>query len=295
MAYDLSKLVNLKTLPDGWQCQCVQCAREGKDLKGRNHLKIYRSGAFNCCVDSSSEHNRAIKAILKGDGSEPDIEYIEQAPKLEVEKIYPDSVLDKLIPDYSYWIKRGIRADIVKSLECGIAPPDETGPMSGRSIFPLRNLDGKIVAFTGRVVIENSIAKKWMHFRPVSRALWPWKVSGPIIERTKTAVLLESPGDTLSCLSYDIKPVLCIFGLNMPSLMIATLVASGVNRVFISLNRDSDPRKGQAAADKIARKLAPFISDIQVRLPKVNKDWGEAILTKEGRADLDAFKQEIES
>ena len=294
MAFDLSKLVNVKPLSNGWQAQCPICAQNGRDLHGKNHLRLYRSGAYNCAVYSGDrQHNSLIKAFLGG-GSE-EIEYIDQQERPKTAKVYPDSILDSLIKDYSYWIKRGMKEEVIRALECGVAPQDEKGPLSGRSIFPLRNPDGKISAFTGRLVIENSIGKKWIHLNPVSKVVWPWKVSGPEIERTKTAVLLESPGDTLSCLSHDIKPVICLFGLNIFDLTIATLVGAGVNLVFVSLNRDKDPRKGQAAADKIARKLSSFISDVRIRLPNPPyKDWGECSEGGEaGAKELAGFRSEI--
>lgn len=293
MGYVVSKLVNAKRTSDGgWQCQCPACALNKRDLHGKNHLRIYKSGAFHCAVDNSPEHNRSIKSILGGGTGELDVEYLQPEP-LKMDVTYPDSILDKLIPDYSYWAGRGIDVDIVKALECGLAPQDENGPLSGRTIFPLRNPDGKIAAFTARLVGENSFGKKWIHLKPVSKVVWPYRLSGPIIESTKTAVLVESPGDTLALLTSGIKPVICLFGLNLFDLTIATLIGAGVNRVFVSLNRDEDPRKGQAAADKVARKLSPFVSDVQIRLPKQPKDWGDALKTPEGLADLAAFKREI--
>ncbi len=293
MSYVVSKLVNAKRTSDGgYQCQCPACALNKRDLNGKNHLRIYKSGAFNCAIDNSPEHNRSIKSILGGGTGEPEVEYL-QPESLKLDRVYPDDILAGLIPDYSYWQGRGIDEGVVKSLENGIAPRDEKGPLSGRSVFPLRDPEGRILAWSGRLVIDSSFAAKWKHLGPVSRVVWPYKVSGPIIESTKTAVLVESPGDTLALLTSGIKPVICLFGLNLFDLTIATLIGAGVNRVFVSLNRDLDPRKGQAAADKVARKLYPFVSDIQIRLPQHPKDWGDALKTEEGRADLAAFKEEI--
>lgn len=293
---NLSKLVNVKKLSDGWQAQCPICAREGRDLNGKNHLRLYKSGAYNCAVNHGDPiHNSAIKAFLCGGGTQPEIEYIDQYEEPKIDKVYPDSVLERIVPDYSYWIGRGMNPEVLKALECGLAPADEKGPLSGRSVFPLRNPRGQISAFTGRLVIENSIGKKWIHLSPVSKVVWPWKLSGPEIERTKTAVLIESPGDTVACLSHGIKPVVCLFGLNLFSLTIGALVGAGVNRVFVSLNRDKDASKGQAAAERIKRKLESFVSDVRIRLPNEPwNDWGECAEGGEaGAAELARFREEI--
>jgi len=204
--------------------------------------------------------------------------------------------LTKLSPDVSYWIKRGMREDVLRKLECGLAPKDEAGKLSGRSVFPLRDLQGRIAGFSARLIDNSSFAPKWKHLSRVGgRLVYPWQVSGSFITESKTAVLVESVGDLVALLSRDINPVLCIFGLNLGDRVISTLVGAGVKRVRVSLNKDADARKGQAAADRIARKLSPFISDIQIRLPKVTKDWGDAIQTEEGRADMDDFRLEIQS
>ena len=298
MAYDLSRLVNVQVVADGWQAQCPVCASQQHDLKGKNHLRLYRSGAFSCVLHRNDpDHNRAIKSVLMGYGLNPDEDYIVQQPRLTVDKIYPDSVLSKVTPNHAYWIKRGMRESVLNSLECGLAPQDEKGPLTGRSIFPLRNPEGRIAAFTGRLVIDNSIAARWKHIGAVSKVVWPWRVSGSEIERTKTAILVESPGDTISLLCSDIKPVICLFGLNLFDLTVSHLIASGVNKVFVSLNRDADARKGQAAAARIAKRLEPFVGEVVVRLPSAPfKDWGACREAGEaGTAELTAFKREIES
>lgn len=293
-SYDLNKLECVRANPDGTkQARCPICfLRNGADKTG-NHLKVWQNGGFNCVVDQSPSHVAAIRSFLRGNGTD-DIEYIDPQPKLVSETIYPESSLATLIPDYSYWLKRGIREDVLKKLECGLASKETKGKLSGRTVFPLRNMDGKISGWSGRLVENNSFAPRWKHLGKLSHLVYSWQVSGPYIEKTKTAILVESVGDYLSLLSYDINPVICIFGLNIGDRVISTLIGASVNRVFISLNRDSDPRKGQAAADKIARKLSPFISDVRVRLPNGFKDWGDAIQGGEkGLAELKAFREEI--
>ncbi len=297
MSYDLSKLKGVKRQAGGTVvAQCPACAKENRD-QSCNHLSIKASGEFNCIVGSASDsnHNRFIRAFLL-DGATEEFEFISAQPEsIKMDRVFPDEILTKLIPDFSYWAGRGIEKEVLQPLENGLAPRDQKGALSGRSLFPLRNPDGRIIAFTGRLVVTNSLDKKWRHLGPVSKVVWPWRVSGPVIESTKTAILVESPGDTLALLSSDIKPVICLFGLNLFDLTISHLIGAGVNRVFVSLNRDADPRKGQAAADKIARKLNAFVPDVRIRLPNAPyKDWGDAKKDGEaGAAELKAFREEI--
>ena len=298
MSYDLSKLQCVKHNPDSSiSAACPVCRAQGSDKTG-NHLKIFKNGAFNCIVgsDGDPQHNRLIRQYLKGDGD--DIVFIDPEPKLTVEKIYPEDTLSRLVPDYSYWIGRGMRVDVLKRLENGIAPIGEKSKLSGRSLFPLRNMDGLIAGFSGRLVEENSFAPKWKHLAKISRLTYPWNVTGEAIRRRKVAVLTESIGDLLACLSHGIEPTLCIFGLNLNGLIISNMISANVKTVVVSLNRDEDASKGQAAAQRIREKLSNFWADenIVIRLPNGHKDWGKAAEGGEaGAAELAAFKKEIDA
>ena len=96
-------------------------------------------------------------------------------------------------------------------------------------------------------------------------------------------------------MSYDINECLCIFGLNLNGRIISTLIAHDVKTVVISLNRDSDPTKGQAAMDKIYQKLTNFWPEdkIILRLPPEGfKDWGECAEAAHSQG-FEAFKEEL--
>lgn len=276
MSIDTTKLENVRPTPNGFTCACPVCRKEGGDST-RSHLRVYTTGAFSCIkYQGDNLHNRKLRSILRGylDSTESaEVVYIE--PKLDVETVYPESTLSKLLPDYSYWLGRGMKEDVLRRLENGVAPLEERSKLSGRTIFPVRDLDGNIVGFSGRLLTDSSYAPRWKHLFKSGRAIYSWHVTGPDIIASKSCILVESIGDYLACLSHDIKPVLCIFGLNLNSVIISTLLAHDIKRVIISLNRDDDPRKGQAAAEKIAAKLGNFFTDVRIVLPPIGiKDWG---------------------
>lgn len=295
MKLDLSRLVNVKRQSDGSiLCQCPICAQHGHDKSGKNHLRVYRSGAFNCILHGKDkDHNRRIRAYLRNTslGDNPDEEYIDPEPTIKIDTVYPEESLKRLMPVYDYWIGRGAKPEVIRQLEGGLAPSDERSKLSDRFLFPVRGLDGRINGYIGRLVVENSFAPKWKNLVKTSRTVWPWNVTGESIKETKSVILVESPGDLIALLSNDIKNVLCIFGLNLNSKIISTLVANDIKHIIISLNRDDDPNKGQAAAEKIAAKLLTFWAPeaITIKLPPMGvKDWGCA--TQE---QINAFKMEI--
>ncbi len=283
-----SRLQCVRALPEGAiQAACPICRAQGRDAKGQ-HLKIWPAKTFHCIADDSTPHVAAIRKYLKG-GTIDDIEFIEPDPKLTEEVVYPENVLTKLIPDYTYWLGRGAREEVLKRLECGLAPKEERSKLSGRAVFPIRDMAGRLMGFSGRLVEPNSYAPNWKHMFKVSKAVYPWNISGPYIEGSKTCVIVESIGDMIALMGVGINNVICIFGLNMNNLIIGTLIAHDVRRVFVSLNNDGDMNKGNGAAAKIKRKLDGFISpeNVIIRLSRA-KDWGVAT-----HDELIAFRNEI--
>lgn len=297
MSLDLSRLTNVKATATGWTAQCPLCAAQGRDLKGRDHLGILRSGAFHCvlCSDAPGA-NANIRALARGDAV-TDIEYIDPEPRLTTERVYPESSLTTLLPDYSYWLKRGMKEEVLKALENGLAPQGEKGKLSGRSVFPIRDAQRRIVGFSGRLTGESSFAPKWKHLFRSGKAVYPAHLTGEAIRLTRTAVLHESLGDGLALLSHDIKPILCTWGLNLSGAIISYLVSADVRCVFCSPNRDADPRKGQAAAERWADRLSDFVPKVVIRLPEPPfEDWGECAEGGEaGAAELARFRAEVEA
>lgn len=295
MRLDLSRLEKVRRNADrSVTCRCPACAEDGHDTTG-NHLRIWLTGAFNCCIHGKdSHHNWRIRNLLRGTAPDdnPEEEFVDPEPEISMDKVYPEDSLSRLLPIYDYWINRGARPEVIRELEGGLAPSNERSKLSDRFLFPVRGLDGRINGYIGRLVVDNSFAPKWKNLVKTGRAVWPWNVSGPAIRATKTAVLVESPGDLISLRSNGVLNVLCIFGLHINSKIVSTLIANDVRRIVISLNRDDDPTKGQAAAERIADKLSVFWGEgaVQVILPPVGvKDWGASEVVH-----IQAFKSEID-
>lgn len=287
----LSKLTNLKVLSDGWVAQCPICAMQGHDLNGRNHLKIFRTGAFNCAkYGKDKAHNRAIRKFLLGDSVGNilnDIVYIDPEPKLESEKVYPSSILDKLVKDDSYWYGRNISTNVLAPLGGGLAPNEKKNKLSGRYIFPIYNSSNQIVGFSGRLIYDNSLAPKWKHLFKSSKVCWPLHVTRKHIQNKKSVVLLESIGDFLTLAENGIWNTLVLFGLNMNSKVLSAMIGLSVENIFISTNNDNRGQ-GLRAAEKIRTSLSSYFAyeNIHIVLPTKSNDWGEA-----SAEEIENFKQ----
>lgn len=288
---------------DYFQCRCPICALDGGDSL-KSHLRIYKTGAFVCAkfqkgevsdVDTTT-HNRLIRSLIRNDSSSDvaaEVVFIDPEPTIETDKVYPESVLSELVPDYSYWVGRGITPEVLMKLESGLAPSTMKGKLSGRYVFPIRSQTGHIMGFSGRLVGENSFAPVWKHLVRSSKCVYPLNVSGDSIRRNRRVVLVESIGDALSLMTAGIPEVLVLLGLSLNSRIMGALVAANPSRIFISTNNDLKGAKnwGELGAGKVHRKLKGLFNEerLIVRLPQQGNDWNST--TQEERL---AFKGEIE-
>lgn len=309
----MSRLHRVQRVSDGWTAQCPCCAAQGHDKTG-NHLRIWAAnGAFNCVVGSGDdevgrEHNRAIRRYIY-DGVSPDVvlslerSVVDPDPKLDADKVYPDSMLLKLKQDHSYWLNRGIREDVLRRLEGGVVPKDPPNKLSNRYVFPIRDPNSRqIVGWTGRLISDASFGPKWKHMLRAKRTIYPLHIVKPDIMRAKKVVLVESIGDMLALMSAGIPYCLVLFGLNLNSRLMGFLLAANLDEIVISTNNDAvrvgsdgaEYRPGQEAADKIARQIGAFLGDsrVRVRLPTTSKDWNDVLLG--GGDELVKFKAELE-
>jgi hypothetical protein len=295
------RLEGLRRNGDGtFQARCPACAAEGGDSQ-KQHLRIWPSSAFRCAkYGDDKTHNRVVRALIYAD-SDPDtlaaleVEFVDPEPKLEVEKVFPEEMLTKLTPNYRYWVGRGISEDVLRRMGGGLAPAEQKSKLAGRYVFPVRDTQGRIVGWTGRLVSDASFGPKHKHLVKASKVVFPIHVTGDAIRARRTVVLVESVGDMLSLLTHGVDCVLVLLGLNLNSRILGFLVAVNVQRVIISTNNDTIGRPesksaGNKAADKIRDKLVPFVGEdkVVIRLPTTAKDWNAAEVT-----EIEAFRHEV--
>jgi len=238
------------------------------------------------------EHNRQIYNYLyRGEDFEIEEqeEFIYRGTKL---KYYPEELLQKLIPDYNYWINRGIPPQIVSQFDGGLASKDEKGKLQGRYVFAIRNKDDKIVGWAGRLIEYSNFSPKWKNIGNKKQFIFPArKLSEQYIKEKKQVVVLESVGDALSCYKYGIKNIIVLFGVVPSSQLISYIISLGVKEIIISTNNDSAKNNvGNEAAEKIKRRLSLFFNSegIKIILPS-KKDWNES-----DEQEILEFKKKLE-
>ena len=299
MPLDTSKLVNYKPSGGGKAtAQCPVCALAGSDLKGKNHLVLFSSGAYGCAVDNSSEHSKAIWRLVgagvSGEYSAEAMYAPAEEPQLEIPQTWPLSVLDRLMKDHSYWEGRGVSTEIMEEFRGGVAT---TGYFDGRYVIPIFNPEQTlIVGFTGRLIKKENLTEwekkvRWKH--KGVKADWIWGGLDDI-ESSRRAILVESPGDLLALRQHGVRDTICIFGTAMSQVVLGQLITLNPSQIIISTNMDEGKiiggvkrYPGQEAAEKIRKALTPFFDPdmIVTRHPEAGtKDWGEATAEQIRRA-----------
>jgi hypothetical protein len=224
-----------------------------------------------------------VKKITGGyDFSINRLEVVER-PKLTMEKTYPNSMLDKLLPHYKFYNNRGVSDQTLAFFNAGLATE---GAMYQRFVFPIYNEEGQIYGFSGRdMTTSNPNRPKWKHIGKKSNWIYPYYipqesknvVQEAILERGEV-ILVESIGDLLQLHEQDIKNVLVTFGTSLSSRLLCFLVSSGCSKIILSLNNDSDQEhnRGKVGSFKSYLKLLNYFAQDSIIIhPPISKDFGD--------------------
>ena len=197
--------------------------------------------------------------------------------KIEMEKIYPESYLNKLLPMKTFYEKRGISSKTQDDFKCGYAGG---GKMYRRIVFPIYDLDNQIHGFSGRTITNGDNIPKWKHMGRKTNWIYPHHLSHDNIEKSAEVILVESIGDCMALYEAGFKNVLMLAGLDISNKMISYLNTFNLERIIIATNNDKtkEVNSGALASIKIASKLSSVfdLSLIKINPPLCN-DFGDML------------------
>jgi hypothetical protein len=258
-----------------------------------NSLKVWKNSGY--CIDYAADtkfplkdllsHHiqdwRQIKEILKG---QKVLAPVKVEKKIIMPRTYPHSCLERLLPNYSFYEKRGISRDIQRKYKIGYATE---GKMYQRMVFPIYDEDGQIIGFSGRHIDykEDGNAPKWKHLGEKQTWLYPYAL--PSLPAAKEKIdsgakimLVESIGDSMVLSEHGLENHLVTFGLGCSPAMQAFLLSKDPEEIIIVGNNDegpnSDYNRGLVASIKTLMKLSSVfpLDKLKIRLPSMN-DLGE--------------------
>lgn len=209
-----------------------------------------------------------------------DKKYIEQRieEKIEMEKIYPKSILEKLLPIRTFYENKKISEKVQSKFQCGYSG---NGKMYRRIVFPIFDLDGQIHGFSGRSVANDSNAPKWKHIGRRSNWIYPHHLSSESIEEKGEVILVESIGDCLALYQQGYENVLVTFGLDISAKLLSYLNSFNLTRIIVSLNNDKgkEINSGSLGAIKTLAKLSSVydLNMLEYNPPIQEVDFGDMI------------------
>lgn len=233
-------------------------------------------------VHFGSNDKSIIEKYLSIEHYNPQPKTYTQEDRLDMEKIYKESMLDDLFPHYDFYNQKGIKTETLVSLKGGLATQ---GQMYQRFVFPIYNADRKIHGFSGRDMAQRENAPKWKHIGRKTNWIYPYyvPVSGNFnvpdaIEKSRSVVIVESIGDLLNLHQNNFYNVLVSFGLDISSKLLCHLISLDVDRIIISFNNDynkTENRGARGAVKNYLKLLNHFDFDkLFVCLP-TKTDFGE--------------------
>jgi len=262
-----------------WKCFSNGC----QDTYGNDIFGLVR-GIRDCGFKEALEF---VRDLVGGELNEEKIKelkdardnrvFVYSAKKKVPQKVYEDTCLQR-ITYHDYLEKRGFTREIIEKYHIGIGKENH-GYMVDRIIFPIRNLDGQIVAFSGRTLHadwkERGIPK-WKHSKDfelhANKMLFNIDQAKEEIERTGIAILVEGPLDALRLIESGIKNVVAVLGKTLYNGQISELIRAGATRLIIAFDNDNP---GKTGADKAVKLAAPFFDVTKVEITSGQKDYGE--------------------
>lgn len=165
-----------------------------------------------------------------------------------------------------YFVSRGFDPDILDKYDVGDCC-SENKEMSNRAVVPIYDTDYQhMIGCSGRST-NNEIKPKWKHSKGFSaeNCLYNFWFAKDNIKKSKTVIIVESPGNVWKLESYGIHNSVAIFGSNLNDKQKMLLDTSGAMKLVIITDSDD---AGEKARNQIEDKCKKIYNIEHIRLSK---------------------------
>jgi DNA primase len=209
------------------------------------------------------------------------LSYDNSKPKLH--NPLKEDLLSYLRPLYTPLVNRGFSEEILKKYGVGFWSRPGTF-MNNRLIFPIRDIDGYLVGFSGRTIFSKEMFeekqidyKKWIHGRYyhkfpkkgefyTSSLMYNLFSSKNHLGESRKMVLVEGPLDGYKLSMAGINNWVATFGTHISPAQITLLLSANVNSLYIAYDNDEN-LAGQIASSNVKKKASDFFHLYDIELP----------------------------
>lgn len=167
-----------------------------------------------------------------------------------------------------YVDSRNFDNKIIKFFELGYSPDGVDEPWNvgkrdfvGRLIFPIRDKDGSLVGWSGRLATNNKMLikkyNKYMHKLDFDKGfvLYNFHNAFSYIKETKELIIVEGTWDVMRLWSYGIFNVVAVMGSSLTPEQLSIAVSHAI-KIYIFLDGDG---AGKTGAKRIAEQLKSYV------------------------------------
>jgi len=181
------------------------------------------------------------------------------------------------LPMCEYAETRNFSEDIVELFEWGYSHDGVDEPWAsgkqdfdGRLIFPVRDDNGVLVGWSGRLATQDKVRikkyGKWRHMLDFEKGfvLYNYDKAKEFVEEMKELILVEGPFDVQRLWSYGIYNVVAVMGASLTPEQLSIAISSAF-KIHIWLDGDG---AGESGSNRIGKQLLPYVNVYQIKTEK---------------------------
>lgn len=285
-----------QTAIGNWVCWSGNChVKYGRDIVG--FVRGVLSSRFNREVGRAEVINNLAKLISENDSIQtysPDSlsQFEIKSPVDCIETVSRKQVISSLSIPSKHYIERGYSSEILKKYDVGECYT-KGRQMFLRAVVPVYDFSYGMVGCTGRSIqpecekcgyfhfenlpcpkdkYEKYRHSKWINSKGFAKTSYLYNLSYAKneINKKKTAILVEGPGDVWRLEEADVKNSLALFGLSLNKTQLSILENLSIENLIILTDNDD---RGKQAKTVIAKQCARLFNLIYPNIP--GKDVGD--------------------
>ena len=282
---ELSQKYNIPLKKNG-KSQIVSQKISEKQAENKEYFEIMNE-AQTFFENNVEKYEEALEYMKNRDFS------LEDMKKFKIE--FASSIRDEL---FQYLIEKNFSEE--KIIKLGLAKRNENGEIydsfRNRIIFPIYNIEGKIVAFGGRIIEKNSNLPKYLNSpdSPIfkkGRELFGIKYQGGNVKKKGFAILMEGYLDVLTAQKNGFENAVASLGTAFTEEQ-AQLLKKYIDKILIAYDNDE---AGRNAVIKAGYVLKKYDFDIKCLVLKGEEKDPDEFLRKNGKkAFIEVVKESKE-